>query len=251
MLLDENLFSRQRRRRAFAHGTLPRALGVLTLTVDLIVLGSGTAAQSVAYPCREAGWSVTVVDSDPFGGTCSLRGCDPKKVLVGVSELVDWTRRMTGKGISSPPPTLVWEDMIRFKRTFVDDVPASNERSLQEAGIRAIQGRAHFVGPASLEVGDETLVGRHLVIAAGARHAPLAIPGEEHLTTSTEFLDLEQLPRRVAFVGGGYIAFEFAQIAARLASGAHTTSSRRHDGNHWTRGMKARTMQSGFRLVCF
>ena len=125
MLLDENLFSRQRRRRAFAHGTLPRALGVLTLTVDLIVLGSGAAAQSVAYTCREAGWSVTVVDSDPFGGTCSLRGCDPKKVLVGVSELVDWTRRMAGKGISSPPPTLVWEDMIRFKRTFVDDVPAS------------------------------------------------------------------------------------------------------------------------------
>jgi glutathione reductase (NADPH) len=218
MLLDENLFSRQRRRRAFAHGTLPRALGVLTLTVDLIVLGSGAAAQSVAYTCREAGWSVTVVDSDPFGGTCSLRGCDPKKVLVGVSELVDWTRRMTGKGISSPPPTLVWEDMIRFKRTFVDDVPASNERSLQEAGIRAIQGRAHFVGPASLEVGDETLVGRHLVISAGARHAPLAIPGEEHLTTSTEFLDLEQLPRRVAFVGGGYIAFEFAQIAARAGA---------------------------------
>jgi glutathione reductase (NADPH) len=110
--------------------------------------------------------------------------------------------------------------MIRFKRTFVDDVPASNERSLQEAGIRAIQGRAHFVGPASLEVGDETVVGRHLVISAGARHAPLAIPGEEHLTTSTEFLDLEQLPRRVAFVGGGYIAFEFAQIAARAGAEA-------------------------------
>jgi pyruvate/2-oxoglutarate dehydrogenase complex dihydrolipoamide dehydrogenase (E3) component len=62
------------------------------------------------------------------------------------------------------------------------------------------------------------LVGRHLVISAGARHAPLAIPGEEHLTTRTEFLDLEQLPRRVAFVGGGYIAFEFAQIAARAGA---------------------------------
>jgi glutathione reductase (NADPH) len=101
---------------------------------------------------------------------------------------------MTGKGISSPPPTLVWEDMIRFKRTFVDDVPASNEKSLQEAGIRAIQGRAHFVGPASLEVGDETLVGRHLVISAGARHALLAIPGEEHLTTSPDLLPQPRRP---------------------------------------------------------
>lgn len=185
------------------------------MTVDLIVLGSGEAAQNIVYPCREAGWSVIVVDSDPYGGTCGLRGCDPKKVLVGVSELVDWNRRMTGKGVSSPVPTLDWPEMIRFKHTFVDDAPASNEKSFTEAGIRAIQGRAHFVGPTSLRVGDETLVGRHVVIAAGARHAPLGIPGEEHLTTSTQFLDLEQLPRRVVFVGGGYIAFEFAHVAAR------------------------------------
>src|SRR6266852_1410421 len=188
-------------------------------TVDVIVLGTGSAAQSVAYPCREAGWSVAVVDYHPFGGTCQLRGCDPKKVLVGVSELVDWTRRMMGKGISSPVPTLVWPDMIRFKHTFVDGVPASNEKSFAEAGIRAIQGRAHFVGPTSLRVGDETLVGRHVVIATGARHAPLGIPGEEYLATSTEFLDLDQLPRRVVFVGGGYIAFEFAHIAARAGAG--------------------------------
>src|SRR5262249_2838500 len=99
------------------------------MTVDLIVLGSGEAAQPVAYSCREAGWGVTGVDSDPCGGTCSVRGCDPKKVLVGVSELVDWARRMQGKGISSPPPTLVWPDMIRFKPTFVDDGPASNDKS--------------------------------------------------------------------------------------------------------------------------
>jgi glutathione reductase (NADPH) len=188
------------------------------MTVDLIVLGSGAAAQSVADTCRKAGWSVTVVDSDPFGGTCSLRGCDPKKVLVGVSELVDWNRRMMGKGISSSVPTLAWQDMIRFKHTFVDGVPTSYEKSFTEAGIRAIQGRAHFVGPTRLRVGDETLVGRHVVIAAGARHAPLGIAGEEYLTTSTEFLDLDQLPPRVVFVGGGYIAFEFAHIAARAGA---------------------------------
>ena len=136
------------------------------MTVDLIVVGSGDAARSVAYPSREAGWSVTVVDSDPFGGTCDLRGCDAKKVLVGVSEVVDWTRRMMGKGVSSPVPTLVWPDMIRFKHTFVDAVPASVEQSFTKAGIRAVQGRAHFVGPTSLQVGDETLgiVGTALLV---------------------------------------------------------------------------------------
>ncbi|MGH3206902.1 MAG: dihydrolipoyl dehydrogenase family protein [Streptosporangiaceae bacterium] len=184
------------------------------MNVDLIIVGTGSAAQSVAFPCREAGWSVAVVDSDPFGGTCSLRGCDPKKVLVGVSELIDWSRRMQGKGVSAPVPALAWADMIGFKRTFTEDVPASIENSFKQAGIRTVHGRTHFTGPTSLRVGDETLAGRHVVIAAGARHAPLGIPGEEYLTTSTRFLELDELPRRVAFVGGGYIAFEFAHIAA-------------------------------------
>ena len=193
----------------------------MTVEVDLIVVGTGSAAQSVAFPCREAGWSVMVVDSEPFGGTCQLRGCDPKKVLVGVSELVDWGRRMQGKGLSAPAPTLAWPDMARFKRTFTDGVPAAMDRSFKEAGMLSAHGRARFVGPTSLRVGEETYAGRHVVIAAGARHAPLGIPGEEHLTTSSGFLGLETLPRRVAFVGGGYIAFEFAHIAAR--AGAEVT----------------------------
>jgi pyruvate/2-oxoglutarate dehydrogenase complex dihydrolipoamide dehydrogenase (E3) component len=77
----------------------------MVTTVDVIVLGTGSAAQSVAYPCREAGWSVAVVDENPFGGTCLLRGCDPKKVLVGVAELVDWSRRMQGKGVAATSPS--------------------------------------------------------------------------------------------------------------------------------------------------
>ncbi len=66
----------------------------MTTPVDVIVLGTGSAAQSVAYPCREGGLRVAVVDYHPFGGTCQLRGCDPKKVLVSVVDLVDWSRRM-------------------------------------------------------------------------------------------------------------------------------------------------------------
>lgn len=177
------------------------------MTVDLIVVGTGSAAQSLAYPCREAGWSVTVVDSRPFGGTCAQRGCDPKKVLVGISELVDWTRRMQGKGLSAPAATVDWSDMIGFKNTFVDDVPTSTEAGFRDAGILTIHGRAQFVGPSSLRVDGETHDARHVVIAAGARHAPLGIGGEEHVVTSTGFLELDELPRRVAFVGGGYIAF--------------------------------------------
>jgi glutathione reductase (NADPH) len=193
----------------------------MTIHVDLIVLGTGSAAQSVAYPCRAAGWSVAIVDSRPFGGTCQLRGCDPKKVLVGVSELVDWSRRMQGTGVSAPGLTLDWADLIRFKHTFVDDVPESTDESFKSAGIITVHGRARFVDHSTIQVGEETLVGRHVVIATGARHAPLGIAGEEYLTTSTAFLNLEALPRRIAFVGGGYIAMEFAHIAARAGAEVH------------------------------
>jgi glutathione reductase (NADPH) len=186
--------------------------------VDVIVLGTGTAAQTVAYTCREAGWSVAVVDYHPFGGTCQLRGCDPKKVLVGVSELVDWSRRMQSKGVSAPGLSIAWPDLIRFKRTFTDPVPEQNEQSFAEAGIITRHGRAHFVDRTSVQVGEDTLVGRHVVIATGARHATLGIPGEEHLTTSTQFLELDELPRRIVFVGGGYIAFEFSHIPARAGA---------------------------------
>ncbi len=200
----------------------------MTTTIDVIVLGTGSAAQSVAYPCREAGWSVAVVDYHPFGGTCQLRGCDPKKVLVGVSDLVDWSRRMQGKGVSAAGLSLSWPDLIRFKRTFTDPVPEQNEQSFAQAGIITRHGRAHFVDRTSVQVGEDTLVGRYVVIATGARHAPLGIAGEDLLTTSTQFMELDDLPPRVAFVGGGYIAFEFAHIAVRAGAQVQVL----HRGTH-------------------
>src|ERR1700674_119747 len=109
---------------------------------DLIVIGTGSAAGSVAYPCRSAGWSVTVIDSRPFGGTCQLRGCDPKKVLVGGAELVDWGRRTQSNGVPSLGLTIDWPDLMRFKRTFADPVPEQNERSFANAGIGPLHGRA-------------------------------------------------------------------------------------------------------------
>jgi len=143
----------------------------VTTNVDVIALGTGSAAQNVACPCRASGWSVAVVDSRPYGGTCENRGCDPKKVLVGVAELVDWSWRMQGKGVSAPVLSLSWPDLIRFKRTFTDPVPEGTERSFAGAGITMWHGRARFVDRTTVQVGDEILAGRHVVIATGAQHA--------------------------------------------------------------------------------
>jgi glutathione reductase (NADPH) len=188
---------------------------------DVIVIGTGSAASSVALPCREAGWQVAIVDSRPFGGTCSLRGCDPKKVLVGAAEVFDWAQRMQGKGIKATNIQLDWSELMRFKRSFTEHVPKRREDEFASAGIAAFHGRARFTGRTSIEVGEEKLEGRHVVIAAGQAPADLEIPGAENLTTSDQFLDLTELPRRLLFIGGGYISFEFAHVAA--LAGAQVT----------------------------
>jgi glutathione reductase (NADPH) len=185
---------------------------------DLVVVGSGTAGTVVANKCRAAGWSVAVIDSLPFGGTCALRGCDPKKVLVGAAELVDFSRRLREKHTVTGNLTIDWPELIRFKRSFTDPVPKQKEQSFEKAGIKSFYGRARFVDAKSIDVAGERLKARFIVIAAGARPATLGISGEEHLINSTQFLELGQLPTEVAFVGGGYIAMEFAHVAIRAGS---------------------------------
>lgn len=185
---------------------------------DLIVIGTGAGGSTVAHKCQKAGWEVAIVDSNPFGGTCALRGCDPKKVLVGAAELIDWNRRMKGKGVSANDAEIDWKELMRFKKTFTEPVPASTGKSFSKAGIATFHGRAHFLDKTTVKVGEDTLKGRYVHIAAGAKPAVLGIPGEKYLTTSTEFLELADLPERIVFVGGGYIAFEFAHVAIRAGA---------------------------------
>jgi glutathione reductase (NADPH) len=185
---------------------------------DVIVIGTGSAASTVALRCREAGWQVAIVDSRPFGGTCALRGCDPKKVLVGAAELLDWGRRMQENGLKAAKLQIDWSELMRFKRSFTEPIPKRREDEFGNAGIAAFHGRARFAGPTTIEVGEDLLEGRQVVIAAGEAPANLNIPGTEYLTTSDQFLDLTELPRKILFIGGGYIAFEFAHLAALAGS---------------------------------
>src|SRR6202171_2428786 len=184
---------------------------------DLIVVGTGAGGSSAATRCANAGWRVAVIDDEPYGGTCALRGCDPKKVLVGVSELIDWHCRMTGHGVSGES-RLDWPALMRFKRTFTDPVPRQQEEAYRKLGVETRHGVGRFAGADRFLVDGKELESRFFVIASGARPAPLGIPGEEHVKTSTDFLDLDVLPRRIVLIGAGYIAFEFAHIAARAGA---------------------------------
>ncbi|HEV2297664.1 MAG TPA: NAD(P)/FAD-dependent oxidoreductase [Candidatus Acidoferrales bacterium] len=190
----------------------------MTRKFDLVAIGTGSAASAVTSRCRAAGWQVAIVDSRPFGGTCALRGCDPKKVVVGAADALDWIRRMKGKGIQFEKVQIEWQELMRFKRSFTEPVPKNREEGFAKAGITAFHGRARFMGPSTVQVGGEVLEGRYVVVAAGQKPADLKIPGTEHLTTSEQFLELNELPKRILFIGGGYIAFEFAHVAVRAGS---------------------------------
>ncbi len=187
---------------------------------DLIVIGTGTAATVAAMRVREAGWSVAVIDEKPFGGTCALRGCDPKKMLVAATEAIDAQRRMRGHGVDGDV-RIDWPELMTFKRSFTDPVPQKHEQRYRDKGVDSFRGAAKFTGPSSIMVDQAELHGRHILIATGAEPVRLGISGEEHLIDNEAFLAMPSIPRRIVLVGGGYIAAEFSHIAAR--AGAEVT----------------------------
>ncbi len=187
-------------------------------TYDLIVVGAGMAGVAAATKCASRGWRVAIVDSLPYGGTCALRGCDPKKILRRGAEIIDSARRMRGKGIDDAGLTINWPDLMRHKHGFTDPVPQRMEESLTGHGVQALHGHATFTGAHQIQVDGAPYVGERFLIATGARPRPLDFPGHEHLVDSTGFLNLTALPARILFVGGGFISFELAHIAARAGS---------------------------------
>lgn len=120
---------------------------------DLVVIGTGTAASRAAHKCSSAGWNVAIIDSLPFGGTCALRGCEPKKVLVEAAKIVDSTQRHENKGIiGSQRIDINWSDLIRFKQTFTEPFPKHREDGYIKAGIIPFHGNAQFTGPNTVKV---------------------------------------------------------------------------------------------------
>jgi len=184
---------------------------------DLIVIGGGTGGNGVARMAAAAGWKVASIDCLPFGGTCALRGCDPKKMLIAVTEGIEWAHAMAGKGLEAEV-SVNWPEMMAFKRTFTDNMPPRIEKGLENSGVTVLHGSARFTGSDTVEVDGTTYRARHFHIATGARPMTLNIPGEAHLITSTDFLKMPELPERIAFVGGGFIAMEFAHISKRAGA---------------------------------
>ncbi|MDB4932167.1 MAG: NAD(P)/FAD-dependent oxidoreductase [Myxococcaceae bacterium] len=185
---------------------------------DLLVIGAGNAGLAAAGAARAAGWRVAVAEARDVGGTCPLRGCVPKKVLVAAAEALDVIARAGQHGITVGPATLDWAALMARKETFVAGVPADFERSLAEKGVDLLRGRARFVAPDAVEVAGARVTARRFVVAVGSTPRRLGVPGEEHCVDSEGFLELPRRPERAVFVGGGVISMEFAHVLARAGT---------------------------------
>jgi len=184
---------------------------------DVVIIGTGIAGSTVAFDCASKKLKVLIADNRPFGGTCALRGCDPKKVLIGVAEVIERIENLRGKGLEGEV-RIKWEDLIKFKKSFTDTYPDKLEKSLHKNSIDSMHGTVKFIDKNTVEVNDEKITAKYIVVATGSKPLNLGIEGEQHILTSDDFLDLEIIPKNIVFIGGGYISFELAHIASRAGA---------------------------------
>lgn len=185
---------------------------------DMVVIGGGNTGLATAYRVARAGRRVALVDKGPVGGLCSLAGCNPKKVFVRASEVLDTVRAAARHGVDVGNISIDWQTVWKRKHSFTDPVPESTEKSLANAGIERVRGVARFVDEETIQVGDEELQAEAFVIATGSRPRPVEIAGGELLKISDDVLELQDPPKRMVIIGSGVVAFEFAHVLARLGT---------------------------------
>ncbi|WP_419685443.1 glutathione-disulfide reductase [Burkholderia theae] len=179
---------------------------------DLFVIGAGSGGVRLARMSASYGARVGIAEQEQIGGTCVLRGCIPKKLLVYASHYPHEVEDAKGFGWTFGAGTLDWSALIAAKDREINRLSDIYISLLRQSGVDMHAGRATLVDAHTVAIGERTIRARHIAIATGSRPSLPPRPGIEHAITSREALSLATLPRRIAVVGGGYIAVEFAGI---------------------------------------
>lgn len=186
---------------------------------DVIIIGAGPAGVAAASALADHK-RVMVFERDLWGGTCPNRGCDPKKMLYRAAELKTATRDMQSAGVHGEL-TINWPELMAHKRSYTSTVPGGTLTGLHAVGVNTRHGELEFINRHTVAMGGDLFDADDIIIATGRKPAKPDIPGVELLKTSNEFLDLDQLPQRIAFIGAGYVAVELANIAAAAGAEVH------------------------------
>jgi len=190
--------------------------------VDLFVIGAGSGGVRAARIASSHGAKVMIAEEFRIGGTCVIRGCVPKKLLVYASRYSEEFEDARAYGWSfSEAPTFDWATLIANKDREIDRLEMAYQTTLERAGVEIVRSRAVLVDPhhVRLLATGETIRAEHILIATGGwPHMGAQIAGLEHVISSNEAFHLKELPRRILIQGGGYIAVEFAGIFNGMGS---------------------------------
>jgi glutathione reductase (NADPH) len=187
--------------------------------VDLFVIGAGSGGVRAARMAAGFGAKVCVAENYRVGGTCVIRGCVPKKLLVFASHYAEDITDARGFGWSIEGAKFSWPALIANKDGEIARLSGIYTDLLHQSGVTLVNGTARLVDRHTVAVDGKTVTAAHILIASGSRPYRPPIPGIEHAITSDEAFELKELPKRILVVGGGYIAVEFAGIFHGL--GAH------------------------------
>jgi len=190
----------------------------MTMTYDLVVIGGGSGGLAAAQRAAEYGARVALVESHRLGGTCVNVGCVPKKVMWHAAGLAHALDEAPAYGFEVERGEHDWSALKRARDAYVLRLNGIYERNLARKQVELIRGRARFVAPRRLAVGETLLEARNIVIATGGRPIVPALPGAGHGFTSDGFFELEQRPERIAVVGSGYVSVELGGVFAALGS---------------------------------
>ena len=185
---------------------------------DFVSIGGGNAGLTAASRIAAVGHTTALIDRGAVGGLCSLNGCNPKKVLVRASEVLDEIRHAAKFGIEVKDVRADWSRVIDRKESFTEPVTPQTESSLKEQGIDLIQGSPRFTSRNELEVSGEPVQFGSVIIATGSEPRRLDFEGAELTRTSNDILALRDVPGDLAIIGAGVVAMEFGHVFARLGS---------------------------------
>ncbi|KAF6251553.1 hypothetical protein COO60DRAFT_1471586 [Scenedesmus sp. NREL 46B-D3] len=199
---------------------------------DAVIIGGGSAGVRAARTAAEHGARVALVelpfafvasaDKGGVGGTCVLRGCVPKKLLLFATEFKTEIESSKGFGwTDASPGQLDWSAFMSAKREELMRINKGYREGLVSAGVELLEGRGVVKGQHEVEVDGRSITTRNIVVATGGQASRIPIPGAEHAIISDQVLELESMPKVVTLVGGGYIGMEFAGMFARLGCEVH------------------------------
>ena len=183
---------------------------------DLLTLGAGSGGVAASRRAAAHGARVAIVEGSRVGGTCVIRGCVPKKLMMYAAQFGDALHEARGYGWTFSEPRFEMARWAASKAAETDRLETIYRGMLESSGVALMEGWARITGPNRVQVGERNVSAERILIATGGSVVRDSIPGIESCPTSDDLLDLQSLPDRAAVVGGGYVAVEFASILARL-----------------------------------